>query len=192
MPRWRMTDSKRNRPDENKPNQNEYLVSSSDVLRGAVTEGRAGQMIYKNCCRYCAGAVVASGCAGASAQPLPAISRRLSAELIVPDHAEVAGAVGAAAGGVRQRVSSSHTTVNRAVPRTSGCRPARCQKPEKALALARAAAETSAEARAKAAGALGQLSVCLSETIDEVPVGPEKCLFLKLQSRLKPMQLKTV
>ena len=50
---------------------------------------------------------------------------------------------------------------------------------EEALALARSAAEISVEERAKAAGASGKLLVCLTEAIDEVPVGPNNCLFLQ-------------
>ena len=50
---------------------------------------------------------------------------------------------------------------------------------DEALVSAREAAETSAEARAKAAGAVGELLVRLSETIDEVTVGPENYLFLQ-------------
>jgi len=37
------------------------------------------------------------------------VARRMGVELTVPDHAEVAGAVGAAAGSVRQRVMISVT-----------------------------------------------------------------------------------
>ena len=50
---------------------------------------------------------------------------------------------------------------------------------EEALALAKAAAETGARARAEAAGAAGEVVVSLSEAIDEVPVGPNKKLFLQ-------------
>ena len=98
----------------------------------------------------------------------------------MPDHAEVAGAVGAAAGDVRQRVEVLVTQPSIGLFRVHlAAGPHDVNSREEALALARAAAETCAEARAKAAGAAGELSVCLSETIDEVPVGPEKCLFLQ-------------
>ena len=47
---------------------------------------------------------------GASAAThYPHVARRMGVELTVPDHAEVAGAVGAAAGSVRQRVMISVT-----------------------------------------------------------------------------------
>ena len=167
---------------KNKPNQNEYLVSSSDVLRGAVTEGRDraddGTKTAVDIALELSLPLVALGASAATYYP--AISQRLSAELIVPDHAEVAGAVGAAAGDVRQRVEVLVTQPSSGLFRVhlaSG--PHDVKSREEALALARAAAETSAEARAKAAGAAGELSVCLSEKIDEVPVGPEKCLFLQ-------------
>ena len=88
--------------------------------------------------------------------------------------------VGAAAGDVRQRVEVLVTQPSIGLFRVHlAAGPRDVKSREKALALARAAAETSAEARAKAAGAVGEFSVCLSETIDEVPVGPEKCLFLQ-------------
>ena len=167
---------------KNKPNQNEYLVSSSDVLRGAVTEGRdrtdEGTKNAVDIALELSLPLVALGASAATYYP--AISQRLRAELIVPDHAEVAGAVGAAAGDVRQRVEVLVTQPSIGLFRIHlAAGPHDVKSREKALALARAAAETSAEARAKAAGAVGELSVCLSETIDEVPVGPEKCLFLQ-------------
>ena len=167
---------------KNKPNQNEYLVSSSDVLRGAVTEGRDraddGTKTAVDIALELSLPLVALGASAATYYP--AISQRLRAELIVPDHAEVAGAVGAAAGDVRQRVEVLVTQPSIGLFRVHlAAGPHDVKSREKALALARAAAETSAEARAKAAGAAGELSVCLSETIDEVPVGPEKCLFLQ-------------
>ncbi len=167
---------------KNKPNQNEYLVSSSDVLRGAITQGQDraddGTKTAVDIALELSLPLVALGASAATYYP--AISQRLSAELIVPDHAEVAGAVGAAAGDVRQRVEVLVTQPSIGLFRVHlAAGPHDVKSREEALALARAAAETSAEARAKAAGAVGELSVCLSETIDEVPVGPEKCLFLQ-------------
>ena len=167
---------------KNKPNQNEYLVSSSDVLRGAVTEGREssddGTKTAVDIALELSLPLVALGASAATYYP--AISQRLRAELIVPDHAEVAGAVGAAAGDVRQRVEVLVTQPSIGLFRVHlAAGPHDVKSREKALALARAAAETSAEASAKAAGAAGELSVHLSETIDEVQVGPEKCLFLQ-------------
>ncbi len=55
---------------------------------------------------------------GASAAThYPVIAKLLGAELIVPDHADVAGAVGAAAGSVPTRADYHHTASRRAVPR---------------------------------------------------------------------------
>ncbi|GIR96995.1 MAG: hypothetical protein CM15mP100_2150 [Alphaproteobacteria bacterium] len=90
---------------KNKPNQNEYLVSSSDVLRGAVTEGRTGQMTDKNCCRDCAGAIVASGCAGRiSGNLLPSNFSAVARRTDCAGPCRSSRRVGAAAGDVRQRV----------------------------------------------------------------------------------------
>ena len=167
---------------KNKPDQNEYLVSSSEVLRSAVT---AGQDSIHNRTKSAVEIalklslpLVALGASAATYYPV--IAQQLGTELIVPDHAEVAGAVGAAAGAVRQRVEVLVTQPSDGLFRVhlaSG--PHDVKSREEALALARATAQTCAEERAKSAGAAGRLLVSLSETIDEVPVGQEKRLFLQ-------------
>ena len=118
---------------------------------------------------------------GASAATYyPTIARRLGAELIIPDHASVAGAVGAAVGAVRQRVAVLITQPSDGVFRVHLAEGLQDVKDrEEALILARTAAETGARARARSAGATGELVVSLSETIDEVSIGPNKELFLQ-------------
>ena len=98
----------------------------------------------------------------------------------MPAHAEVAGAVGAAAGTVRQQVEVLVTQPSTGLFRVHlSTGPQDVKSRKEALALARKAAEISVESRARAAGAAGELSVNLSVTIDEVPVGPKKLLFLQ-------------
>lgn len=167
---------------KNKPDQNEYAVSSSEVLRSAVTEGQDkadnGTKSAVEIALKLSLPLVALGASAATYYP--AIAQRLGAELIVPAHAEVAGAVGAAAGTVRQRVEVLVTQPSAGLFRVHlSAGPHDVNSRKEALALARAAAETCVEARAKAAGAEGELLVSLSETIDEVPVGPEKSVFLQ-------------
>ena len=104
----------------------------------------------------------------------------MGAELIIPDHASVAGAVGAAIGAVRQRVTVLITQPSDGVFRVHLAEGLQDVKDrEEALILARTAAETGARARARSAGATGELVVSLSETIDEVPIGPNKELVLQ-------------
>ncbi|MGB1669162.1 MAG: hydantoinase/oxoprolinase N-terminal domain-containing protein, partial [Candidatus Puniceispirillaceae bacterium] len=92
---------------------------------------------------------------GASAAThYPHVARRMGVELTVPDHAEVAGAVGAAAGSVRQRVMISVTQPSEGRyrvhlpggPRDLGVM-------DEALASAREVAGQLAEERARKAGA---------------------------------------
>ena len=167
---------------KNKPDQNEYLVSSSEVLCTAVKEGQNrddnGTKSAVEIALKLSLPLVALGASAATYYP--AIAKRLGAELIVPAHAEVAGAVGAAAGAVRQRVEVLVTQPSDGLFRVHlAAGPHDVKNRKEALALARTAAETYAEARARAAGAAGELWVSLSETIDEVPVGSEKLLFLQ-------------
>ena len=117
---------------------------------------------------------------GASAAAYyPDIARLLGAELIVPPFSEVAGAVGAAAGSVRQRVMILVTQPKDGVFRIH--LPDGLQDKgdlQEALALARTAATEMATRRATAAGA-GQIETSLSEAIDEIDLGADKSLFLQ-------------
>ena len=107
------------------------------------------------------------------------VARRMGVELTVPDHAEVAGAVGAAAGSVRQRVMISVTQPSEgryrvhlpAGPRDLGVM-------DEALASAREVAGQLAEERARKAGATS-VSIEISEDIKLVPLGGGKELFIE-------------
>ena len=117
---------------------------------------------------------------GASAAAYyPDIARLLGAELIVPPFSEVAGAVGAAAGSVRQRVMILVTQPKDGVFRIH--LPDGLQDRsdlEDALALARTAATEMATRRATAAGA-GKIETTLSEEIDQIQLTADKSLFLQ-------------
>ena len=117
---------------------------------------------------------------GASAAThYPHVARRIGVELTVPDHAEVAGAVGAAAGSVRQRVMISVTQPSEGRyrvhlpggPRDLGVM-------DEALASARKVAGQLAEERARKAGA-ASVSIEISEDIKVVPLGGGKELFIE-------------
>ncbi|MEC7586360.1 MAG: hydantoinase/oxoprolinase family protein, partial [Pseudomonadota bacterium] len=108
---------------------------------------------------------------GASAAThYPHVARRMGVGLTVPDHAEVAGAVGAAAGSVRQRVMISVTQPFEGRyrvhlpggPRDLGVM-------DEALASAREVAGQLAEERARKAGATS-VSIEISEDIKLVPL----------------------
>ena len=109
----------------------------------------------------------------------PAIAELLGAELIVPEHADVAGAVGAAAGSVRQRVIVTITQPAEGrfrVHLPDG--PKDLQDKEEALALARQTAQQLAKMRAEQAGAK-QISLNVSEELKEVPLAENKLLFIE-------------
>ena len=103
----------------------------------------------------------------------------MGVDLTVPDHAEVAGAVGAAAGSVRQRVMISVTQPSEGRfrihlpdgPRDVGVM-------EDALAAARDAAAALAETRAAKAGA-GTVTVTLDEDVKLVPLDADRDMFIE-------------
>ena len=119
---------------------------------------------------------------GASAAThYPAIAKRLDAKLIVPDNADVAGAVGAAAGSVRQRVMITITQPQDGVFRVHGPgMPSDFAELDNAIASARQMAREQAEERAKAAGGQ-EIEVSLRETLNEVELGGGKTLFIDAQ-----------
>ena len=119
---------------------------------------------------------------GASAAThYPAIAKRLDAKLIVPDNADVAGAVGAAAGSVRQRVMITITQPQDGVFRVHGPgMPSDFAELDNAIASARQMAREQAEERAKAAGG-DKIEVSLRETLNEVELGAGKTLFIDAQ-----------
>ena len=117
---------------------------------------------------------------GASAAThYPHVAARMGVDLTVPDHAEVAGAVGAAAGSVRQRVMISVTQPSEGRfrihlpdgPRDVGVM-------EDALAAARDAAAALAETRAAKAGA-GTVTVTLDEDVKLVPLDADRDMFIE-------------
>ena len=117
---------------------------------------------------------------GASAAThYPHVAARMGVDLTVPDHAEVAGAVGAAAGSVRQRVMISVTQPSEGRfrihlpdgPRDVGVM-------EDALAAARDAAAALAESRAAKAGA-SLVTVTLEEDVKLVPLDADRDMFIE-------------
>ena len=117
---------------------------------------------------------------GASAAThYPAISDLLGADLIVPNHADVAGAVGAAAGSVRQRVMVTITQPAEGrfrVHLPDG--PKDLTDRDEALGLARDRALSLARNRAEQAGAK-QVDLSVSEDIKEVALSENKTLFIE-------------
>ncbi len=109
----------------------------------------------------------------------PHVAGLMGIDLIVPDHADVAGAVGAAAGTVRQRVVISVTQPAEGrfrVHLPDG--PKDLGEMEAALDLARDAAKNLATARATKAGA-HQVNVALQEDIKLVPISSERDMFIE-------------
>ena len=117
---------------------------------------------------------------GASAAThYPPIANTVGVSLTVPDHADVAGAVGAAAGSVRQRVMVSITQPAEAKFRIHlADGPIDKSSLDDALATARIAAKQLAEARAKSAGA-NKIDLHLEEDIKLVPLSSNKDLFIE-------------
>ena len=117
---------------------------------------------------------------GASAAThYPAIAKLLGADLIVPEHADVAGAVGAAAGSVRQRVMITVTQPNEGrfrIHLPDGPQDVKSQ--DEALMLATQAAEDMARKRAESAGAKS-VEITTSSQIKEVDLGDGKTLFME-------------
>ena len=119
---------------------------------------------------------------GASAAThYPSIAKLLKAELIVPENADVAGAVGAAAGSVRQRImlvitQPSDGTFRLHLP----AGPSDYSDQETAISAGRTAARELAEARAAAAGAQN-ISSDVSHSIKQVDLGNNKTLFVEAQ-----------
>jgi N-methylhydantoinase A/oxoprolinase/acetone carboxylase beta subunit len=117
---------------------------------------------------------------GASAAThYPPIASMVGVALTVPNHADVAGAVGAAAGSVRQRVMVSITQ-----PAETKFRihlaggPIDKSSLDDALATARIAAKQLAEERAKSAGAT-KIDLNLEEDIKLVRLSSNKDLFIE-------------
>ena len=117
---------------------------------------------------------------GASAAThYPHVAARMGVDLTVPDHAEVAGAVGTAAGSVRQRVMISVTQPSEGrfrIHLPDGPRDVGVMKD--ALAAARDAAAALAESRATKAGA-SSVTVTLEEDVKLVPLDSDRDMFIE-------------
>ena len=117
---------------------------------------------------------------GASAPThYPPIASMIAATLTVPNHADVAGAIGAAVGSVRQRVMVSVTQPDEAKFRVhlpDG--PVDKLNLDDALSLARISAKQLANDRAKDAGAQ-TVNVKLKEVINIVPIDSSTDLFIE-------------
>jgi N-methylhydantoinase A/oxoprolinase/acetone carboxylase beta subunit len=117
---------------------------------------------------------------GASAAThYPHVAHLMDVGLTVPDHADVAGAVGAAAGTVRQRVMISVSQPDEGrfrVHLPTG--PQDMTDMEAALQAARDAATALANDRALQAGAT-VVDVCLSEDVKLVPLSADRDMFIE-------------
>ena len=117
---------------------------------------------------------------GASAHcHYPAIARAIGAELIVPEDADVAGAVGAAAGLIRQRAIVTVTQPTDGIFRVHGfSTPEDFNAMEIALNHAEDMAKTEANRKAEAAGA-SNISLDAERDVKIVDLGGEKTLFIE-------------
>ena len=154
----------------------EQVISASEVLR---------ERLRSDASPHKAVSIAASlrlpliALGASSATHYPAIARRLGTELVNPEHAEVAGAVGAAAGSVRQRVLILVTQPSDGLFRIhhpDG--PQDCSTQDEALSIAASAAEQAAQRRAELAGARS-VSLSSSSEVEEIDLGNGKTLFLE-------------
>ena len=117
---------------------------------------------------------------GASAAThYPHIARMMGVAVNVPEHADVAGAVGAAVGSIRQRVMISITAPTDGKFRVhlpEG--PIDLNVQEAALQEARKAARQLAHNRASSAGA-STIEVAIAEDVRMVQLSPKKQLFIE-------------
>ena len=103
----------------------------------------------------------------------------MGAKLIVPEDADVAGAVGAAAGSIRQRSSITVTMPSDGIYRVhliSG--PMDFNTMDAALNHAEDCAKEDARAKAEAAGAKG-ISLSGDRRVNIVQLSPDKTLFIE-------------
>ena len=149
---------------------------------GGMAEGRAGARAGNEARLVRVGMQLETGLValGASAAThYPHIADMMGVAVSVPDHADVAGAVGAAVGSVRQRVMISITA-----PADGKFRvhlpegPIDLEVQESALERARMAAKRLAHDRASSAGA-SSIEVAITEDVRLVQLGPDKQLFIE-------------
>ena len=167
-----------NDPGMNDPGMNRMAGGTAGVR----AEGRAGVRAGGEARLVRVGMQLETGLValGASAAThYPHIADMMGVTVSVPDHADVAGAVGAAVGSVRQRVMISITA-----PADGKFRvhlpegPIDLEVQESALERARMAAERLAHDRASSAGA-SSIEVAITEDVRLVQLGPDKQLFIE-------------
>ena len=164
--------------------QEEHLVSSSafltKMLKNRMDSTLKGHLSSTKIATADLGLKTPLIALGASAAAhYPQIAELLGCELIVPPFSEVAGAVGAAAGSVRQRVSILITQPKDGVFRVhlpDGLYDT--SQLDEALDRARHAATKLSTARAEAAGAK-DIQTELSEAIEQIQLTKDKALFLQ-------------
>ena len=154
----------------------EGTASQNPLVRHALYQPEDSTALVKNSVKL---GVPLIALGASAATHYPAIAKLLGAELIVPDHADVAGAVGAAAGSVRQRVMITITQPAEGrfrVHLPDG--PKDLQDRSEAFALAHQTAESVARSRAAQAGA-SKVDVTMQEVVNEVPLAENKTLFIE-------------
>jgi N-methylhydantoinase A/oxoprolinase/acetone carboxylase beta subunit len=158
-----------NDPGMNDPGKNRMAGGTAGVRAGEARLVRVGMQLETG--------LVALGASAAT--HYPHIADMMGVTVSVPDHADVAGAVGAAVGSVRQRVMISITA-----PADGKFRvhlpegPIDLEVQESALERARMAAERLAHDRASSAGA-SSIEVAITEDVRLVRLGPDKQLFIE-------------
>ena len=155
----------------------EMQATSNPLLANLYRDGATGRDSLVNLSLELGTGLVALGASAAT--HYPHVARRMGVELTVPEHAEVAGAVGAAAGSVRQRVMISVTQPSEGRYRVhlpGG--PKDLGVMDDAIASAREVASQLAEERARKAGAT-HVRIDISEDIKLVPLGGGKELFIE-------------
>ncbi len=155
----------------------EQAVSANPLLASLFEAGRAAT---PSATKHSLSLNVPLIALGASAETYyPAIADCLGATLIVPRHADVAGAVGAAAGSVRQRVSLLVTQPTAGLFRVH--HPDGVQdfwRREEALSHADEGARNLARKRAEAAGARHPI-ISVETQISEVKVSSDQTIFIE-------------
>ena len=154
----------------------EGTASQNPLVRHALYQPEDSTALVKNNVKL---GVPLIALGASAATHYPAIAKLLGAELIVPDHADVAGAVGAAAGSVRQRVMITITQPAEGrfrVHLPDG--PKDLPDRSEAFALAHQTAESVARSRAAQAGA-SKVDITMQEEVNEVPLAENKTLFIE-------------
>jgi N-methylhydantoinase A/oxoprolinase/acetone carboxylase beta subunit len=171
-----------NDPGMSDPGKNRIAGGTAGVRAGGTAVVRAGVRAGGEARLVRVGMQLETGLValGASAAThYPHIADMMGVTVSVPDHADVAGAVGAAVGSVRQRVMISITA-----PADGKFRvhlpegPIDLEVQESALERARMAAERLAHDRASSAGA-SSIEVAITEDVRLVRLGPDKQLFIE-------------